>query len=136
MRILDVRTGFDPSEIEKLITAEETLSGVDSTVAEILADVRRRGDAALCEYSERFDNFKLASEAIRLTAEEIGLHAVAAAPGMLEVLREAIRHVREFHLQQKDESWEFYAGDGVRLGSRRSRRVRPLPALDLLPLLS
>ena len=120
MRILDLRTGFDSSEIEKLITAEETQSGVDSTVAEILADVRRRGDTALCEYSERFDNFELAPEAIRLTAEEIGLHAVAASPGMLEVLREAIRHVREFHLQQKDESWEFYAGDGVRLGVRNA----------------
>jgi len=118
MRIFDVRNGFDSSEIEKLITAEGTQRGVDSSVAEILADVRKRGDAALCEYSERFDNFKLAPDAIRLTAEEIGLHGMAAAPGMLEVLRQAIRHIREFHLQQKDESWEFYAGDGVRLGVR------------------
>ena len=44
----------------------------------------------------------------------------AAAPGMVEVLREAIKNVREFHLQQKDESWEFYAGDGVRLGVRNN----------------
>src|SRR5215207_3985251 len=120
MRILDIRNGFDSSEIEKLITAEETLSGVDSTVAKILADVRQRGDDALCEYSERFDNFRLTRESIRLTPEEIGLHAMAASPGMIEVLREAIQHIREFHLQQKDESWEFYAGDGVRLGVRNA----------------
>src|SRR4026209_984033 len=127
MRIFDVRNGFDSSEIEKLITAEGTQRGVDSSVAEILADVRKRGDAALCEYSERFDNFKLAPDAIRLTAEEIGLHGMAAAPGMLEVLRQAIRHIREFHLQQKDESWEFYAGDGVRLGVRN----RPIASVGL-----
>ena len=120
MRILDLRNGFDSSEIEKLITAEEAQASVDSAAAEILADVRSRGDAALCDYSQRFDNFKLAPDSIRLTAEEIGLHTSAASPGMLNVLREAIKNVREFHLQQKDESWEFYAGEGVRLGVRNT----------------
>ena len=48
MRILDLRNGFDSSEIEKLITAEDRQAGVDSAVAEIVADVRNRGDAALC----------------------------------------------------------------------------------------
>jgi histidinol dehydrogenase len=127
MRIVDVRSGFDSSEIEKLITAEETQSSVDSAVTPILADVRARGDAALCDYSERFDNYKLTPDAIRLTAEEIGLHASAAAPGMVEVLREAIKNVRAFHLQQKDESWEFYAGEGVRLGVRNN----PLASVGL-----
>src|SRR5688572_8372524 len=120
MRILDLRNGFDSSEIEKLITAEETQGSVDAAVTEILADVRERGDAALCDYTRRFDDFKLTADAIRLTAEEIGLHASAAPQGMLNVLRAAIKNVREFHLQQKDESWEFYAGDGVRLGVRNS----------------
>jgi histidinol dehydrogenase len=120
MRILDLRNGFDSSEIEKLITAEESQAGVDSAVAAIVADVRKRGDAALCDYSQRFDNFRLTPDSIRLTAEEIGLHTSAAAPGMLNVLREAIKNIREFHLQQKDESWEFYAGDGVRLGVRNT----------------
>jgi histidinol dehydrogenase len=43
---------------------------------------------------------------------------------MVEILRTAIRNVREFHLQQKDESWEFYAGDGVRLGVRNTAVAR------------
>jgi histidinol dehydrogenase len=127
MRIIDLRNGFDSSEIEKLVSAEETQSSVDSAVTEIVADVRRRGDAALCDYTQRFDNFKLAPDAIRLTAQEIGLHTAAAAPAMLNVLRTAIKNVREFHLQQKDESWEFYAGDGVRLGVRNS----PLASVGL-----
>jgi histidinol dehydrogenase len=120
MRIVDVRSGFDSSEIEKLVTAEETLASVDTAVTPILADVRERGDAALCDYSERFDNYRLTADSIRLTVEEIGLHASAAAPAMVEVLREAIKNVRNFHLQQKDESWEFYAGEGVRLGVRNN----------------
>ena len=120
MRIVDVRSGFDSVEIEKLVTAEEAQGRVDAAVTEIVADVRRRGDVALCDYTQRFDNFKLESDSIRLTAEEIGLHTAAAATGMLNVLRAAIKNVREFHLQQKDESWEFYAGDGVRLGIRNT----------------
>src|SRR5262245_25639566 len=120
MRIVDVRTGFESAAIEKLVRAGEAQRTVDATVAEILADVRQRGDAALCDYSQRFDNFALTPDAIRLTPEEIGLHASAASPEMVEVLRTAIRNVREFHLQQKDESWEFYAGDGIRLGVRNT----------------
>ena len=120
MRILDVRNGFDSTEIEKLITAEAAQESVDSTAKQILADVRVRGDAALCDYSQRFDHFELTPETLRLTSEEIGLHASAAPPAMIEVLRAAIKNVREFHLQQKDESWEFYAGDGVRLGIRNT----------------
>ena len=120
MRIVDVRNGFEPSEIEQLVALKATQESVDSIVEKIVADVRARGDAALCDYSQRFDQFKLAPDLIRLTAEEIGLHATAVSPGMLEVLRTAIKNVREFHLQQKDESWEFYAGDGVRLGVRNT----------------
>jgi len=120
MRIIDLKGGFEPSEIEKLLAVEETQSTVDAAVSEIVADVRKRGDAALCDYSLRFDNFKLSPDAIPVTDEEIGLHASAAEPDMVEVLRAAIKNIREFHLQQKDESWEFYAGDGVRLGVRNS----------------
>jgi histidinol dehydrogenase len=124
MRIVDVRKGFDAAEIEKLVRAEEIRSSVDSTVTEIMANVRQRGDEALCDYSQRFDNFPLTPDSIRLTPEEIGLHAAAATPEMVEILRTAIRNVREFHLQQKDESWEFYAGDGVRLGVRNTAVAR------------
>src|SRR6185436_16373477 len=124
MRIVDVRKGFDAAEIEKLVRAEEVRSSVDSTVTEIMANVRQRGDEALCDYSQRFDDFPLTPDSIRLTPEEIGLHASAATPEMVEILRTAIRNVREFHLQQKDESWEFYAGDGVRLGVRNTPVAR------------
>ena len=124
MRIVDVRKGFDAAEIEQLVRAEEIRTSVEPAVTEIMADVRQRGDEALCDYSQRFDKFPLTADSIRLTPEEIGLHAAAATPEMVEVLRTAIRNVREFHLQQKDESWEFYAGDGVRLGVRNTAVAR------------
>jgi len=123
MRIVDLREGFNSPEIEQLIApgeAAETQSPVDSAVEKILADVRRRGDAAVCEYSKRFDGFELTPATMKVTLDEISRHAAAAAPEMVEVLRAAIRNVRAFHLHQADESWEFYAGEGVRLGVRNT----------------
>ena len=59
MRIVDVRNGFDSSEIERLVIPADTRTSVEPTVTEIIADVRARGDAALCDYSRKFDGFKL-----------------------------------------------------------------------------
>jgi len=126
MRIVDLRdqtSAFDSAEIEQLIAPEATDGGqstVDSAVGQILSDVRKRGDAAVCEYSRRFDNFELTPTTMRLTIDEISQHAAAATPEMVEILRAAIKNVREFHLHQADESWEFYAGEGVRLGVRNT----------------
>jgi histidinol dehydrogenase len=123
MRVIDLRDTrnvFDSSEIEELIAPQEQQSTVDSAVEAILADVRKRGDAAVCDYSKRFDQFDLTPANMRLTVDEIGQHAAAASPEMVGVLRAAAKNVREFHLQQADESWEFYAGEGVRLGVRNT----------------
>lgn len=123
MRIIDLRDGFDSSEIERLIAPEdtnETQSAIDSSVEQILADVRKRGDAAVCEYSRRFDTFELTPATMKLSIDEISQHAAAATPEMVEILRAAIKNVREFHLKQAEESWEFYAGEGVRLGVRNT----------------
>jgi histidinol dehydrogenase len=126
MRIIDLRdvgNGFDSLEIEQLVApreTKETQSIVDTAVERILADIRQRGDAAVCEYSRRFDNFELTPATMRLTIDEISQHAAAATPEMVEILRAAIRNIREFHLHQAEESWEFYAGEGVRLGVRNT----------------
>ena len=123
MRIVDLRNGFNSSEIERLIAPEDAKdkqSAVDSAVGQILADVRKRGDAAVCEYSGRFDNFQLTPTTMKLTIDEISQHAAAATPEMVEILRAAIKNVRDFHVHQADESWEFYAGEGVRLGVRNT----------------
>jgi histidinol dehydrogenase len=118
MRIIDLRDGFDRKRVEALFTEAKADSSVDAAVAEILRNVQDRGDAALCEYSRRFDSFELTPSSMRLTAAEIKEYARRAAPEMVEVLRAAIRNVQTFHTHQKEESWEYYAGDGVRLGVR------------------
>jgi histidinol dehydrogenase len=120
MKIVDVTTGIDPVQIDALVGGSGQEPRVESTVTAIIADIRARGDAALCDYSKRFDDFSLTAASMRVPAAEIRKYAEAADPEMIEVLRAAIRNVREFHVHQVEASWEFSAGDGVRLGVRNT----------------
>jgi histidinol dehydrogenase len=120
MNIIDFRFGLDRNRILSLTSENGVQTGVESSVAAILEDVRKRGDSALCNYSEKFDRFSLTSETMRVSAEEIRKHAEAADPELVEILRAAIRNIREFHTHQVEESWEFSAGESVRLGVRNT----------------
>ena len=93
-------------------------AGLTAVVAQIVEDVRRRGDAALVEYAARFDGVRLRPSELRV--EESALRASAAGVGarVLEAVRESIKNVRAFHERERVESWEFETARGVRLGQR------------------
>jgi histidinol dehydrogenase len=116
MRIIQVKD----ARSQAAPTVDETTGAGDVTArtSEILNNVRERGDAALVEYSKQFDEYELTSATMRVPAEEIKRLAAAADPNLVEILRKAIKNIREFHEQQVEDSWEYYAGDGVRLGLR------------------
>jgi len=120
MKIVDVTSGIDPVQIDALVGGSGQEPRVESTVTAIIADIRERGDAALCDYSKRFDDFSLTAASMRVPAAEIRKYAEAADPEMIEVLRAAIRNIREFHVHQVEASWEFSAGEGIRLGVRNT----------------
>ena len=84
----------------------------------IIEDVRARGDAALIEYTARFDGVFLQPEELRVTEEFLRRSAESVAAHVLEALREAIRRVRAFHEHERIESWEMNNDRGVRLGQR------------------
>lgn len=87
-------------------------------VARIIEDVRARGDAALIEYTRRFDNVSLQPKELRVTEESLRHSAERVDARVLEALREAIKRVRAFHEHERIESWEMSNQRGVRLGQR------------------
>ncbi|MDQ3754015.1 MAG: histidinol dehydrogenase, partial [Acidobacteriota bacterium] len=89
-----------------------------NTVAAIIDDVRRRGDAALIEYTARFDGVALQSNRLRLDEESLRVSAARVDGNVLEALRESIKRVRAFHEQERQQSWEIEPARGVRLGQR------------------
>ncbi len=89
-----------------------------SEVAAIILDVRARGDAALIDYTARFDGVQMRASELRVREETLHRSALRVDSYVLEPLREAIRNVRAFHEHQKEESWEISPAGGVRLGQR------------------
>lgn len=103
-------------------------AGVEAAVAEILADVRTRGDAAVLEYTARFDRVDAPSvAALSISASELEAAFRALAAPEREALESAAARIRAFHERQRAESWTFTEADGTRLG----QRVTPLSRVGL-----
>lgn len=95
---------------------------VESTVTRIVADVRARGDAAVAEFTEKFDGVVLTPARFRVSEEALSDAFAALDPALLEALREAASNIRGFHARQATNSWFTEDGDGVILG----KKVTPL----------
>jgi histidinol dehydrogenase len=101
---------------------------VDVAVAAIIADVRARGDAALLDYTARFDRVRAPSvAALELSSTELESAFTTLAAREREALELAARRIRAFHERQRAESWSFTESDGTRLG----QRVTPLARVGL-----
>ncbi|MEK6322810.1 MAG: histidinol dehydrogenase [Acidobacteriota bacterium] len=87
-------------------------------VAAIIQDVRSRGDAALIDYTARFDGCTVQASDLRVSEETLRHIASGVESNVLEALREAVRRVRFFHEFERQRSWEVETPDGVRLGQR------------------
>ena len=100
-----------------------------SVVAEIIADVRLRGDAALLDYTARFDGVRLRREQLRVEESALRDSAARVDGRVLEALRASIRNIRAFHEQERvrADSWEVETARGVRLG----QRVTPVESAGL-----
>ena len=93
----------------------------DVTVREILKQIKERGDAALLEYTSRFDQYDLSLEEMKVTQGEIDEARKKVDDKEIAALRRAAENIREFHGRQVQESWK-YEKNGVLLG----QSVRPL----------
>ncbi len=101
---------------------------VNDTVEQVIADIRSRGDAALVEYTNRFDGWQAGSAADL----EIPLHRLAAAHAAIPVeRREALEHaaqrIRAYAEHQKMSGWSYTEDDGTVLG----QQVTPLDRVGL-----
>jgi len=112
------------------LTAWEEVSDdkLAGTVRGILADVRRRGDAALVEYTRRFDRTEAVTGAdLTVSGERLEQALAAVGENELRALREAADRIRGYHEHQLAESWSYSEPDGTRLG----QQVTPLDRVGL-----
>ncbi len=115
---LDALIGFDIAQD----------AAVDEAAARILADVRARGDAAVLEYTARFDRVK-ASDIATLTLSQDDFAAALRRIGTVErdALMAAAARIRAYHEHQRLESWHYTEADGTVLG----QRITPIDRVGL-----
>ncbi len=103
-------------ETEASILAQpETAQNIEDIVADIIYDVRKRGDAALFEYCRRFDKAELTELAV--SNAEIDAAVASVEPRFLEILRKAAENIRAFHAQQKRQGFQIEK-DGTVVGQK------------------
>jgi histidinol dehydrogenase len=109
-----------PRQLDSLLAWEASAhDSVEQAVKQILDEVRRRGDAALVEYTNRFDQRQVASMA-ELVLERPQLDAaLERIPAVQrDALEQAAHRIREYHQHQCQESWRYTAADGTVLGQQ------------------
>ena len=101
-----------------LSTKREVSDDVNAVVRDIIGDVRRRGDAALIDYSARFDAVDLATVGLQVSDADIDAAIEATDPQVLEALKLAAERIERHHARQMPKDDLYEDGLGVGLGSR------------------
>ena len=110
---------------EEIFARENIASNVEGAVADIIANVRKNGDAALLEYAKKFDKADLSS--LEVTKEEIDLAFASVEPEFVEIIKEAAENIRAFHEKQVRNSFIISEKDGVICG----QKVTPIEKVGL-----
>jgi histidinol dehydrogenase len=128
MNFLDIRDkDFEQRFAAILARGEEAGKEVEAVVGSIIADVQTRGDAALLEYTEKYDRLKLDAGSLEITTDEIDLAFSEADEKNIAALGLAVERVRRFHEKQKHESWFSTDEPDIVVG----QMVRPLDRVGI-----
>ncbi len=102
-----------PSEIFARVTPKTDVSAI---VADIIENVRKNGDKALFEYTEKFDKASLSS--LLVTKEEIEEAVASVEPEFIRILEKAASNIRKFHEKQKRNSFIINDENGIIMGQK------------------
>jgi histidinol dehydrogenase len=129
LRTLRTRDPDFRQEFDRLLARGESAdTRVEAVVRDIIADVRARGDAALSEYTARFDHLPCANPAeLEIPRARFEAAAQRLPKAQRTALEQAADRIRAYHERQKNESWTYTESDGTLLG----QQVTPLDRVGL-----
>jgi histidinol dehydrogenase len=115
------KKAFDEIELpEKIRESNKKLFGEDLSASElvrkIVNDVRKLGDAAVIDYTKKFDGAEITAENFLVTAEEIDAAESQADPKIVESLKLAAENIKSYHFEQLPKSWITYRNKNSVLG--------------------
>ena len=99
-------------------TYNENIEHQSTAVKEIIATVRKKGDQALLEYTEKFDAQVISPEKLKVSGSEIDAAYQQISPDLLKAIQLAAKKIEAFHQQRVPKSWVQFAEENVVLGRR------------------
>ena len=131
LRLSTADANFEHDFAQRLHWSADTDAAIEQRVADILANVQQRGDAAVLEYTARFDGLQVDSvQALELTQTELKAAFDSLGDAQKQALEAAAKRVRSYHEAQKKangESWSYRDEDGTLLG----QKVTPLDRVGI-----
>ncbi len=129
MRRLSTRAPDFLATLDALLAFDQaTDADIERTVAEIITRVRGEGDAAVLDYTRRFDDRAVATMAELELPQTTLVAALNSLPqAQRQALETAVQRIRVYHEKQKMESWGYTEADGTRLG----QKITPLDRVGL-----
>ena len=109
----------------EIFARSESKTDIESIVADIIANVRQKGDKALLEYTEKFD--MVALESLEVSQAEIDEAFATVEPKFLEILTQAEKNIRAFHQKQVRNSFVMTEQEGVIMG----QKITPIEKVGL-----
>lgn len=128
MKIIQLNETSKKNILENLLKRSPNQYGqYERVVMDIIQDVKTRKDAALFEYTKKFDKAEICADSIVVTEQEIEEAYSLVDNTLIEVIRKALVNIREFHSKQKQYSWFDSKPDGTILG----QKVTPLSKVGI-----
>lgn len=128
MRIVELNENTKKNLLEDLLKrSPNQYTQYEATVAEILNEIRTKGDEAMFAYTKKFDGADINASNIRVTDAEIEEAYKAVDPEVLRVIRAAIVNIEEYHKLQKRNSWFDSKDNGIILG----QKITPLASVGV-----
>lgn len=119
MRIVNLNEDSKNTLLEQLIKrSPQSYGQYEQTVNEIIEAVKKDGDAALFDYTRKFDHCAVTAQTIRVTEEEIREAYEKVTPDLIEVMKKSAANITKFHQKQLRNSWIAPEEDGTILGQR------------------
>ncbi len=118
LRLATDDPGFEDAFATFLAAKREVVEEVGAVVAEIVENVRQRGDAAVLDYTKRFDALELSAESLRIGEDDIAAARAQCQSEALQALEFASDRIKAFHERLKPTDLDYTDDQGVRLGAR------------------
>ncbi|TGU74987.1 histidinol dehydrogenase [Geomonas terrae] len=128
MQFLDIREAGFQAKFDAIVErGEESGREVEEVVLGIISDVRKRGDAALLEYTHRFDRLECDAAGLEITGAEFEKAFAQVDEKDLAALKVAVERVARFHEKQKQQTWLSTEETDIMLG----QKVTPLAKVGI-----